>query len=136
MSLPWENGRIIKSLRQSSQMNLSHHCGLIPCGLQLFGKIILIPVKILDVIYFTIYKTMFSCKHYCSAWSTYRIGNKAFIKSGPFISNTINIWSVIKTMTISTYCLIGMIIRHDKNNVWGGLFFCTRTKKKNAYSKR
>ena len=53
---------------------------LVPGLLEVFCKIILIPIKVLNVIYFSVYKTVFSGEHYRPTGSANGIRYKAFLK--------------------------------------------------------
>ena len=52
---------VVKPLRKAVDVYFTNHSRLVSGMLQLFGNVILIPVKSLQVIYFAIDKTVLAC---------------------------------------------------------------------------
>jgi len=86
-------------------------------GLKDFGEIGLLPVKGLDIIYLPIDEAMLSCQHDRTAWSADGVGDSRSRKEDSLISDPVNVWGGIQTISIGTYCLIPVVIAHDKNNI-------------------
>jgi len=53
----------------------------------------------------------------CAAWSTDRIGAKAIIEPGSFISNSVKIRRLIDSAVVAAHSVRSMVIAHDKNDI-------------------
>jgi hypothetical protein len=69
-----------------------------------------------------IYVIIGSCQYNGSTGSTNGIGAKAIIEAHSLFSNTINMRCFVDNTVITTHGVRCMVIGHNKNNVWTGIW--------------
>jgi len=62
---------------------------------------------------------VFTRKQNGPAGGTNRIGHKTVVETNAFFCNSVNIRCVDQFTAIGAYCLFGMIVTHDKNDIRG-----------------
>ena len=106
-----------KSLGKTIEVYFTNHGRLVTRLLELFWKIVLVPVKREHVVNLPVDETVLACQHNCPARSTNGVGDTGTGKDGTFPCQSVNVGSFVQSIAVGTDGLIAVVIRHDVDDV-------------------
>lgn len=99
-------------------MDFSDHRCCVACALKKFCEVLLLPVECLNVVDLSVDKAMLTSEYHGTTWCADGIRYRCAMKDGPFPCQTIDVRRIVETVPIGTYCLVAVIVAHNKDDVW------------------
>ena len=116
-SLSRKNFKLIKSLGIVAEVQLAKHGRLVACLLKKLGKSNVGGIKGKVVVNFTVEVGVLAGENGGPAGCTDGIGHCGIRKEHAHLGDTVNIGSFDEAIAVGRNRLVGMVIRHDKDDV-------------------